>query len=97
MICAARNEAHGSDAESWAEGRERREYGADDRCPCHKLGSLRASGASAARSAVSPAQPRQRDVYLRKKVVAIRAVESGSEHGLREQTCAALRHTPKIR
>jgi len=31
MICAARNKAHGFRVESWAEGRERREDGADDR------------------------------------------------------------------
>ena len=40
MICAARNEAHGFRVESWAEGRKRREDGADDRCLPHKLGSL---------------------------------------------------------
>ena len=40
MICAARNEASGFRAESGAEGRERREDGADDRCPTHQLGSL---------------------------------------------------------
>ena len=31
MICAARNEAHGFRVESWAEGRQRREDGADAR------------------------------------------------------------------
>ncbi len=32
MICDARNEASGFRAESWAEGRERSEDGADSRC-----------------------------------------------------------------
>ncbi len=32
MICAARNEADGFRGDSWAEGREQREDGADDRC-----------------------------------------------------------------
>jgi hypothetical protein len=32
MICAARNGAQGFRVESWAEGRGRREVGADDRC-----------------------------------------------------------------
>jgi hypothetical protein len=40
MICAARNEAHGFRVESWAEGRERSEDGADDRCRPTQLGSL---------------------------------------------------------
>ena len=31
MICAARNVAHGFREESWAEDREHREDGADDR------------------------------------------------------------------
>ena len=41
MICATRNEAHGFRGESWAEGRKRREDGADDRVPTQLLGSLR--------------------------------------------------------
>ena len=46
MICAARNEAHGFRAESWAEGRKRREDGADDHCLPHQLGSLCRKAAS---------------------------------------------------
>ena len=41
MICAARNEAAGFRAESWAESRQRREDGTDDRCLLYKLASLR--------------------------------------------------------
>lgn len=52
MVCAARNGAHGFRVESWAEGRERREDGADDRLP-HKLGSLCLGRAAADRGTVS--------------------------------------------
>ncbi len=62
MICAARNGAHGFRAESWVEGRERREDGADERCPPTNLGVCAAVVASADRCTVSPAQPRQEDV-----------------------------------
>ncbi|MDQ3623277.1 MAG: hypothetical protein M3463_12425 [Verrucomicrobiota bacterium] len=64
MICAARNEAHGFRVESWAEGRKRREDGADDRCPSHKLGSLCLKGG---RRTVSPAKPYQEGWYSQKK------------------------------
>jgi len=44
MICAARNDAPGFRAESWAEGRERREDGADDRYRPTNLGVYALSG-----------------------------------------------------
>ena len=62
MICAARSGAHGSRVESWAEGRERREDGADDRCLPTNSGVCAAVVASADRCTVSPAQPRQEGV-----------------------------------
>ncbi len=56
MICAARNEAPGFRAESWAESRKRREDGADDRC----WRQTRESAPRARVEAQSPtAQPRQ--------------------------------------
>ena len=59
MVCAARNGAHGFRVESWAEGRERREDGADDRCLPTNLGVC-ASDARQPDEAQSPtAQPRQ--------------------------------------
>ncbi len=57
MICATRNEAHGFRVESWAEGRKRREDGADDRCLPTNLEVCAAGVASADRCTVSPAQP----------------------------------------
>jgi len=57
MICAARNEAHGFRVEAWAEGRERREDGADDRCPPTNSGVC---GAGAASAPTVPQSPRRK-------------------------------------
>ncbi len=74
MICAAHNGAHGFRGESRAEGRKRREDGANDRQPTNSGVCVGARQPGVC--AVSSAQPRQKDGYSRKKVVAIRAVES---------------------
>ena len=75
MICDARNKAHGFRGESRAEGRKRSEDGADDRCYPANSGVC-AGARQPGECAVSPAQPHQQGGYSRKKVVAIRAVES---------------------
>ena len=62
MICAARSGAHGFRVESWAEGRERREDGADDRGLPTNSGVCAAVVASADCCTVSPAQPHQEGV-----------------------------------
>ena len=57
MICAARNEARGFHVESWAEGRKRREDGADDRSLPTNSGVC---GAGVASAPTVPQSPRRK-------------------------------------
>ena len=87
MICAARNEAPGFRVESWAEGREQSEDGADDRSRPHKLGSLCCGrGVFADRCTVSPAQPHQEGVTETSVSVEMGASKTVPPASTREET-----------
>lgn len=92
MVCAARGAArgaaHGSRVESWAEGRERREDGADDRFLLYKLGSLCLGRAASDRGAVSHGAAASQEA-LRSQGATVRGAAETPRLGARDRRLAS--------